>query len=67
MAPCSSRPCLRARTPEASAFQHLMLEAEFAFTFREPADAPEALRTRVLAAIDVIIRPSRSSARGSSG
>lgn len=41
----------------ASAFQHLMLEAEFAFTFREslPARAKPYARAEVLAAIDALI------------
>ncbi len=42
---------------KASAFQHLMLEAEFAFTFGEslPARAKPYAREEVLAAIDALI------------
>lgn len=42
---------------KASAYQHLMLEAEFAFTFGEslPARATPYAREEVLAAIDVLI------------
>jgi len=42
---------------EASAFQHLMLESEFAFTFREslPARSTPYARADVLAAVDALI------------
>jgi 2-keto-4-pentenoate hydratase len=42
---------------KAGAFQHLMLEAEFAFTFREslPASPKPYAREEVLAAIDALV------------
>ena len=46
---------------KASAFQHLLLEAEFAFTFREslPPRAKPYAREEVLAAIDALIPSHR--------
>ena len=58
MAPCSSTTVSASPARlKAGAFQHLLLEAEFAFTFREslPPRAKPYAREEVLAAIDALI------------